>query len=86
MGLSLHYNGHSHGGKNHSHEENINVRAALIHVIGDFIQSFGVLVAALIIYFRVTIRNAFKLTQKMGTASICIANDRSNSFFSPLGK
>ncbi|KAK6630369.1 hypothetical protein RUM44_005036 [Polyplax serrata] len=54
MGLSLHYNGHSHGGKNHSHEENINVRAALIHVIGDFIQSFGVLVAALIIYFRPT--------------------------------
>ncbi len=32
---------------------NINVRAAFIHVIGDFFQSLGVLVAALIIYFKV---------------------------------
>ena len=31
--------------------ENINVRAAFIHVIGDFIQSLGVFIAALIIYF-----------------------------------
>lgn len=57
MGLSLHQ--HTH----HSHsileqqgnvkKENINVRAAFIHVIGDFLQSFGVLLAALVIYFRV---------------------------------
>ncbi|XP_039499397.1 uncharacterized protein LOC120456572 isoform X1 [Drosophila santomea] len=32
--------------------ENINVRAAIIHVVGDLIQSVGVFVAALIIYFR----------------------------------
>ena len=50
MGLSLHYHGHSH---TDSKKENINVRAALIHIIGDFIQSFGVLVAALIIFFKV---------------------------------
>ncbi|XP_033165036.1 zinc transporter 8 isoform X2 [Drosophila mauritiana] len=31
--------------------ENINVRAAIIHVVGDLIQSFGVFVAALIIFF-----------------------------------
>lgn len=31
---------------------NINVRAALIHVIGDFLQSLGVFVAALIIFFK----------------------------------
>uniref|UniRef100_A0A224Z4G9 Zn2+ transporter n=1 Tax=Rhipicephalus zambeziensis TaxID=60191 RepID=A0A224Z4G9_9ACAR len=31
---------------------NINVRAALIHVIGDFLQSVGVFVAALIIFFK----------------------------------
>ncbi|XP_075977431.1 proton-coupled zinc antiporter SLC30A2-like isoform X2 [Anticarsia gemmatalis] len=39
----------------HSHEhhrENINVRAAFIHVLGDFLQSFGVLVAAIVIYFE----------------------------------
>ncbi|SPP79223.1 MAP7 domain-containing protein 1 [Drosophila guanche] len=32
--------------------ENINVRAAMIHVIGDMIQSVGVFVAALIIFFQ----------------------------------
>ncbi|KAL4718536.1 hypothetical protein ACJJTC_007172 [Scirpophaga incertulas] len=38
---------------NHSHHgENINVRAAFIHVLGDFLQSFGVLVAAIVIYFK----------------------------------
>lgn len=33
-------------------DPNINVRAAFIHVVGDFVQSLGVLVAALIIYFK----------------------------------
>ncbi|XP_076175084.1 proton-coupled zinc antiporter SLC30A2 isoform X2 [Ptiloglossa arizonensis] len=32
--------------------KNINVRAAFIHVLGDFIQSIGVFVAALIVYFK----------------------------------
>ena len=38
-----------------SHEEsrNINVQAAFIHVIGDLLQSFGVLVAAYIIFYKV---------------------------------
>lgn len=31
---------------------NINLRAAAIHVIGDFIQSVGVLIAAIIIYLK----------------------------------
>ncbi|XP_035214966.1 zinc transporter 2-like isoform X2 [Stegodyphus dumicola] len=53
--------GHSHGGsetKKHGHQheasgkDNINVRAAFIHVIGDFIQSLGVLIAALVIYYK----------------------------------
>lgn len=62
MGLTLHQHGHghSHGGSpshghgahGHSHEENINVRAAYIHVIGDFLQSFGVFVAAIVIYYK----------------------------------
>ena len=34
-------------------KENINLRAAAIHVIGDFIQSVGVLIAAIIIYINV---------------------------------
>ncbi|KAK1126574.1 hypothetical protein K0M31_004205 [Melipona bicolor] len=33
-------------------KKNINVRAAFIHVLGDFIQSIGVFVAALVIYFK----------------------------------
>lgn len=35
-------------------DENINLRAAAIHVIGDLIQSVGVLVAAVIIYINVS--------------------------------
>ncbi|XP_072254877.1 proton-coupled zinc antiporter SLC30A2 [Pyxicephalus adspersus] len=65
MGLTLHQtgHGHSHGGVNshshghghgHSHGElnNPSVRAAFIHVIGDLLQSLGVLVAAYVIYFK----------------------------------
>ncbi len=55
--------GHSHGGgSSNSHEndsndgkkskKNINFRAALIHVFGDFIQNVGVLIAAIVIYFK----------------------------------
>jgi zinc transporter 2 len=32
----------------------MNIRAALIHVIGDIIQSVGVLIAAIILYFYPT--------------------------------
>ncbi|XP_029714847.1 proton-coupled zinc antiporter SLC30A8 [Aedes albopictus] len=38
------------GGDQHG-DENLNVRAAIIHVIGDFIQSIGVLLAAVVIKF-----------------------------------
>ena len=34
-------------------ETNLNVRAAIIHVIGDFVQSVGVLCAAILIKFKV---------------------------------
>ena len=33
--------------------ENINVRAAFIHVIGDLIQSIGVVIAGYVIWFKV---------------------------------
>ena len=32
-------------------EENINIRAAIIHIMGDMLQSIGVIVASFIIYF-----------------------------------
>lgn len=45
---------HSHG---HAHmlggHGSTSVRAAFVHVVGDLLQSIGVLVAAIIIYFRV---------------------------------
>ncbi|KAM9320184.1 proton-coupled zinc antiporter SLC30A2 [Gastrophryne carolinensis] len=51
--------GHSHDVENsHSHvhregeQRNPSVRAAFIHVVGDFLQSLGVLVAAFVIYFK----------------------------------
>lgn len=39
---------HSH---EHHHQENLNLRAAFIHVLGDLVQSIGVLIAAVIIKF-----------------------------------
>ena len=34
-------------------KKDLNVRAAFIHVIGDLVQSVGVFIAALVIYFKV---------------------------------
>jgi Co/Zn/Cd efflux system component len=36
--------------------QNLNVRAAIIHVIGDFVQSVGVLCAAILIHFKVQLQ------------------------------
>ncbi|CAG9855260.1 unnamed protein product [Phyllotreta striolata] len=56
MGLTLHHHGHTHSSQSvesgQGASENINVRAAFIHVVGDFLQSFGVFVAAIVIYFK----------------------------------
>lgn len=55
MGAVLHGACHSlfkvnNGSHNHhNHVENINVRAAIAHVIGDLFQSIGVLIAAVVI-------------------------------------
>lgn len=62
QGHSHHESSHGHGHEDSHPDEvatieskddasNINLRAAAIHVIGDFIQSIGVLIAATIIYF-----------------------------------
>ncbi|XP_034761923.2 proton-coupled zinc antiporter SLC30A2-like [Acipenser ruthenus] len=64
MGITLHQSshlhGHSHGphSASHSHDtsaspqQNPSVRAAFVHVIGDLLQSVGVLIAAYVIYFK----------------------------------
>lgn len=45
---SIHHFEHTH--QAHNVSGNLNVRAAAIHIIGDIIQSVGVLLAAMIIY------------------------------------
>ncbi|RXM93198.1 Zinc transporter 2 [Acipenser ruthenus] len=67
MGITLHQSshlhGHSHGphSASHSHDasaspqQNPSVRAAFVHVIGDLLQSVGVLIAAYVIYFKVKV-------------------------------
>lgn len=55
MAGSLHQHAHAHtpdGGIDHTNHRNINVHAAFIHVLGDILQSVGVFIAALVIYFR----------------------------------
>ncbi|XP_048413689.1 proton-coupled zinc antiporter SLC30A2-like isoform X2 [Stegostoma tigrinum] len=64
MGIILHQSGHnhSHGStgevrsqdieSNANSHVNASVRAAFIHVVGDLLQSVGVLIAAYIIYFK----------------------------------
>lgn len=80
MGLTLHGicikvphgHNHSHAGQRSSHSHshdftpgNINVRAAVIHVIGDLIQSIGVFVAAVIIkqYVSVGLRAEYSTSE-----------------------
>ena len=41
----LHHDHHQH-----AEEENINIRAAVVHVIGDMLQSIGVIIASVLIY------------------------------------
>jgi cation diffusion facilitator family transporter len=46
-----HAHDHDHSHNHHHHiSENLNVRAAAIHIIGDIIQSVGVLIAAIFIF------------------------------------
>ncbi|XP_040568138.1 proton-coupled zinc antiporter SLC30A2 [Lepeophtheirus salmonis] len=60
MGCTLHQHSHSHGtsdpesGANDNQQVNINVKAAYIHVLGDFLQSIGVFIAAIVLYFKPT--------------------------------
>ena len=59
--LGQHGHGHSHGGHGHSHghghahgggtqDQNINMRAAYLHTLGDLVQSIGVMIAGVSIW------------------------------------
>ncbi|XP_032785505.2 zinc transporter 2 isoform X1 [Daphnia magna] len=60
IGGGGHGHSHANGGHGHTHNHhghtsngsrNMNVRAALIHVVGDLVQSIGVLIAAIVIKY-----------------------------------
>jgi solute carrier family 30 (zinc transporter), member 2 len=67
MGLALHGSCFSSHGHSHHHDHNasddsssnINIRAAVIHVVGDLVQSVGVFISSIVIKFYVSI-NIFR--------------------------
>ncbi|NXV54974.1 ZNT2 protein, partial [Molothrus ater] len=52
MGLALHQTGHGHSHGAGGEQPNASVRAAFVHVLGDLLQSLGVLIASYIIFFK----------------------------------
>ncbi|XP_054658281.1 proton-coupled zinc antiporter SLC30A2 isoform X2 [Grus americana] len=52
MGVALHQTGHGHSHGVASEQPNASVRAAFVHVVGDLLQSVGVLIASYIIFFK----------------------------------
>jgi zinc transporter 2 len=47
-----HHHDHDHDDHDdHDHGENLNIKAAVIHIIGDIVQSIGVVIAAGLIYY-----------------------------------
>lgn len=70
MGLALHQTGHGHSHGAAGEEPNTSVRAAFIHVVGDLLQSIGVLIASYIIFFKVWVVTGGKGdTGDMGTVA-----------------
>lgn len=53
MGVALHQTGHGHSHGAASEQPNASVRAAFVHVVGDLLQSVGILIASYIIFFKV---------------------------------
>lgn len=48
-----HSHGHGHGAHGHDHDhENMSVRAAAVHILGDLVQSIGVIVAGALIWWH----------------------------------
>jgi zinc transporter 2 len=54
--------------KNHHHDRNLNMRAAFIHVLGDSLQSVGVIIAGIIIY----VKPEYKIADPICTLLFCV--------------
>lgn len=52
LGEGIEAGAEGHGHHHSAHDPNINVQAAFIHAVGDLIQSIGVLVASLLVWYR----------------------------------
>lgn len=88
-----HDSGHSHHhGHGHSHDNNeqsstpsrnMNVRAALIHVIGDLVQSIGVLIAAIVIKYWV-MTNRFHFSSSILFINFFLLNQPSFRLADPI--
>ncbi|XP_072774034.1 proton-coupled zinc antiporter SLC30A2 isoform X2 [Taeniopygia guttata] len=52
MGVALHQTGHGHSHGAGGEQPSASVRAAFVHVVGDLLQSLGVLIASYIIFFK----------------------------------
>ncbi|TRZ15574.1 hypothetical protein HGM15179_011505 [Zosterops borbonicus] len=52
MGVALHQTGHGHSHGAGGEQPNPSVRAAFVHVVGDLLQSVGVLIASYVIFFK----------------------------------
>lgn len=84
MGLALHgacasSHGHSHHhGHHHSADDsnrNINIRAAVIHVVGDLVQSVGVFISSIVIKFYVsTAYSRLIISLTFRSSRICLPN------------
>lgn len=79
MGSILHgvFHSHSHSNTHHSKDqENINVRAAAAHVLGDLLQSCGVLLAAILIKFFPNFKAADPICTVFFTVVVVVATVR----------
>mmetsp|Transcript_11640 Transcript_11640/g.21069 ORF Transcript_11640/g.21069 Transcript_11640/m.21069 type:complete len:367 (+) Transcript_11640:124-1224(+) len=47
-----HHHSHSHPSHNHRHGSSVNMQAAYLHVLGDILQNVGVILAALVIWWK----------------------------------
>lgn len=63
----------SHGShEGHSHiEDNINMRGAVIHALGDLVQSVGVVIASAIIWWK-EVRNISSHVQDLSSSPYCL--------------
>lgn len=51
-----HHSHHDHDHHHHKSHEDVNIKAAMIHILGDAIQNIGVIISGIIIYFRPDLR------------------------------